>query len=69
MATNSMMTPSKMAKPAKAHHAKGKKTGGKMKAPPHDIVPKDEAMDRNFTSKGTPKLNAMAGSGSTGQRR
>lgn len=64
MATNSTLTPMNM--------GKGKKK--KMKGPPMNVVPKDEARARNFTDKGTPRLNASAkpagkGEGAMGQRR
>lgn len=39
------------------------------KAVAHDVTPKDDAYDRNFTKSGTPRLNATTGSGSMGQRR
>lgn len=41
----------------------------KKKAPKHDVTPKDQAFDRNFTKGGKPKLNASSGEGSMGQRR
>jgi hypothetical protein len=53
---NSMLTLAKTAKPKK-------------KGPPHDVTPKDQAYDRNFTSKGKPKLSAQSGDGSMGGRR
>lgn len=37
--------------------------------PPQDVMPKDDAYDRNFTRKGTPRLSASSGSGAMGQRR
>lgn len=42
---------------------------GKAKKPKHDVTPKDQAFDRNFTKAGKPKLNAQAGEGAMGQRR
>ena len=53
---NSMLTPVRAA-PAKK------------KAPPKDVTPKDNAFDRTFTKKGTPRLSAQSGEGSMGQRR
>lgn len=65
MATNSMLTPMNTKVKAKAK-AKGKKA-------PHDVMPKDEAFDRNYTKEGKPKLNAVSngrtGEGAMGQRR
>ena len=57
MATNAMLTPARMAP-------------GKKKAAAKKPM-KDMAFDRNFTKKGTPKLNATSGSGecAMGQRR
>lgn len=52
---NSMLTPVVAGKPKK----KPKANEGK----------KDTAFDRNFTSKGKPKLSATSGDGSMGQRR
>lgn len=52
---NSMLTPVVPGKSKK----KPKATEGK----------KDQAYDRNFTKKGTPKLSAQSGDGSMGQRR
>lgn len=33
--------------------------GTKKKAPPHDVTPKDNAYDRNFTKAGKPRMNAV----------
>ena len=45
----------------------GDKPAGKV--PSLDVTPKDNAYDRNFTRKGTPRLAAQSGEGSMGQRR
>lgn len=39
------------------------------KEPAHDVSPPDQAYERNFTKKGTPKLSASSGEGAMGQRR
>lgn len=61
MASNATLTPVVMTKPKK------RKKG----APPHDVMPQDEAYGRNFTKEGKPKLNASVGrgEGAMGQRR
>lgn len=47
-----------------------KRMGDKPAAPAKSEAPmKDQAYDRNFTRKGTPRLSATSGEGSMGQRR
>jgi CRISPR/Cas system endoribonuclease Cas6 (RAMP superfamily) len=62
MASNSTLTPVVMPK------AKKRKKG----EPAHDVTPKDQAFDRNFTRNGKPRLSASVGGkgeGAMGQRR
>jgi hypothetical protein len=61
---NSMLTPAKTM-PGKK---KPKHKGAAMK-PTENVTPKDMAFDRNFTSKGKPRLSAQSGDGSMGHRR
>ena len=64
MASNGSLTP----------FAPRPKKRAKKKGPPMDVVPKDDAKDRNFTKDGKPRLSATAdskgtGEGAMGQRR
>ena len=61
------MKKSKPSTMLRAEKRMGDKPAGK--PPAKEAGGKDQAYDRNFTRKGTPRLSATSGEGSMGQRR